>query len=564
MLFVKRVREWRPGDLWISFWLANFFLIQDWDEAIKFSSNAINYYRGGPSANTLAATTLLNAVVLTLLVWSSMRLVRITKRPWLTIAARTGFMLAFIVPARHILNAWVRPHVGDTASLVMQRTFEAAVIASIVLLIVYRISVGVRIGKAVTTIFVPIMAFNMFCVWLWSGEPVEAYAAQTPAAAAHLRSSPRLVWIILDEMDERLAFEKRPASVELPELERLRGEAIYGSNVRSPAGWTNIAVPSLTTGRDLRGTNPVAPGELELTFRDGTRGRWSEQRTIFTEARAMGFDTGLAGWTHPYCRVLGSQLTECFWQENDDMFNSMSKYHQARHWGMLSAMGAQMIHVMERLPVIRRTRFVRNLAGKLTRLEVRLVKKQQIAAYERLMSAARRMASNASLGLVFIHLNVPHPVGIYSRTQNDVSVSDDVNYVDNLELADRAVGELRSAMEKAALWQSTTVLLTSDHPLRADLWSETAGRWSTEEAALTGNRTGDLVPFLLKLAGQKKGLEYKPAFNNLLAHDLSLAVLSGDIDSPEDAVAWLDKNRERSPSLPKPEQVHLSTWDKHN
>src|SRR2546425_7901138 len=35
---------------------------------------------------------------------------------------------------------------------------------------------------------------------------------------------------------------------------------------------------------------------------------------LFRRARALGYDTALIGWYHPYCRVLGSDLTRCYWE----------------------------------------------------------------------------------------------------------------------------------------------------------------------------------------------------------------------------------------------------------
>ena len=35
-------------------------------------------------------------------------------------------------------------------------------------------------------------------------------------------SQPRVVWLIFDELDERVAFAARPANLSLPEFDRLR------------------------------------------------------------------------------------------------------------------------------------------------------------------------------------------------------------------------------------------------------------------------------------------------------------------------------------------------------
>jgi hypothetical protein len=182
------------------------------------------------------------------------------------------------------------------------------------------------------------------------------------------------------------------------------------------------------------------------------------------------------------------------------------------------------------------------------------MRKQHVTEFRRLMSESLRIVGDPGLGLVFVHMNVPHPVGIYSRIKDHISAADESNYVDNLELADRTLGQLRRAMETAGVWEETTLLITSDHPLRTFLWSEMPGRWSQEEAHLTGNRQDNRVPFIVKLAGQNQAYAYPLPFNNVLAHDLVLAVLSGEIACPQDALTWLDNNRHRSLPLPDRER----------
>src|SRR5262249_1845057 len=103
---------------------------------------------------------------------------------------------------------------------------------------------------------------------------------------------------------------------------------------------------------------------------------------------------------------------------------------------------------------------------------------------------------------------------------------------------DRTVGEVRRLLEQAGLWDSTSLLITSDHGLRPQQWR---GRynWTPELERLTANGPSDTVPFILKLAGQRQGIVYDNSFSNVLAGDLCLAVLDGEVSTPEEASAWL-------------------------
>jgi arylsulfatase A-like enzyme len=104
--------------------------------------------------------------------------------------------------------------------------------------------------------------------------------------------------------------------------------------------------------------------------------------------------------------------------------------------------------------------------------------------------------------------------------------------VDSLALLDRAVGEIRRSMENAGTWEATTVLFTSDHPYR--------------EARQLDGKSDPRIPYILKLASQKEGVEYTQPFNTVLTADLLMDVLRGEITGPASAMAWLDRNRARS------------------
>jgi hypothetical protein len=96
-------------------------------------------------------------------------------------------------------------------------------------------------------------------------------------------------------------------------------------------------------------------------------------------------------------------------------------------------------------------------------------------------------------------------------------------------------------MEGAHIWDSTTVLVTSDHSLRADYWI------STPPFLEPGTQESPQVPFLLKLYGQHVGINYDAPFSAILTRDLVLSILSGEFSSPEQLTRWLDRNRLRVP-----------------
>jgi len=165
-----------------------------------------------------------------------------------------------------------------------------------------------------------------------------------------------------------------------------------------------------------------------------------------------------------------------------------------------------------------------------------------LADYNELLAEAESVAADTQFGLTFIHLPVPHPPDIYNREEGRFDNTGDDRYLDGLALADRTLGELRKTMEAARVWDSTTIVLSSDHWWRADLWQDKAF-WSAENASVATPRVDHRVPFLIKLAGQKEASTYSAPFNTVLTHDLILDVLSGKISTSSQVHAWLDAHR---------------------
>jgi len=170
-----------------------------------------------------------------------------------------------------------------------------------------------------------------------------------------------------------------------------------------------------------------------------------------------------------------------------------------------------------------------------------LAREKHMGAYLTIFEDAKKVATNPDLDLILVHWPVPHPPGIYDRSKDDFALDEGSSYLDNLELMDRTLGEIRRAMEGSSSWENTTVLITGDHWWRTDWW-RTEPLWTSEDAAFA-SRIDHRVPFLLRVAGQKEAITYEPAFNTVLIHDLLLALLSGEVSTPNSIVSWIDRHR---------------------
>lgn len=161
--------------------------------------------------------------------------------------------------------------------------------------------------------------------------------------------------------------------------------------------------------------------------------------------------------------------------------------------------------------------------------------------YQQLRRSALRSVRDPRLNLVFLHLSVPHPPFIYDVAKASFSSGQETTYLDNLALVDRTLAEIRQTMEQAGTWDTTTILLSSDHPLRLGLWHP-SNQFHGQTFRL---RQGMCVPFLLKMAGEKEGLDYPHAIQTVVTKDLLLEVLNRKVTTAAQVAAWLDHNPPR-------------------
>jgi len=184
--------------------------------------------------------------------------------------------------------------------------------------LVYRRQQLVKICVSIILIvspFVVITFSRAFFQWVTYRSGEKFLEPTAPAFPQSAKSGRRVLWLVFDEMDYRLSFVNRPTSVKLPELDRLRAESIFATNAYPAAGDTVLTLPSVITGRHVARIFRTAPNDLLLTFGDNNESQlWSTQPNIFTRAREMELNSGLVGWYHPYCRIIGRGLTQCSWE----------------------------------------------------------------------------------------------------------------------------------------------------------------------------------------------------------------------------------------------------------
>jgi len=322
----------------------------------------------------------------------------------------------------------------------------------------------------------------------------------------------------------------------MPELDRLRANAVVADHATPTADWTVIALPSLISGRAFSRADMVDARTLRVFPEGAAQGLiWKDQPNVFKQARELGVNTEIVGWHHPYCRILGDQVTHCFALPSGHPTHALLRETHATEDGIWRTTGYLIRLQVENL----RDLFRRDRDSLSENLKDRYLQSRQQKQYFEIRDRAYRAAVDPRIGLLLLHMPLPHPFAFYNRRTKSFNLDGELDYFDNLALVDRTIGELRLSLEQARLWNDTTLLITSDHGFRPDAWVGRYG-WTPELEQRAGKNHGARVPFILKLAGEQLPRQFSKSFSNVICAALALAVLDGHVSSPEQAVEWLN------------------------
>jgi hypothetical protein len=342
--------------------------------------------------------------------------------------------------------------------------------------------------------------------------------------AAKLPGAPpvRVVWILFDETSRRIAFDERPAGLELPHFDRLRAESIYARAAHPPADATGSCIPSLILGEAVTEAEPAGPAQLRMrsAARHGTFG-WDRHPNVFDAARAMGLNAAVAGWFHPYGRILNRSVTEAYWIAGE--LNAGAE-EPARPQPLAANIAFRLRMQWNGFPLVGR------IPGVFPGLEGR---RQTIERLEYLVNRAGRLASDPTIGLALLHVQPPHPPAVFDRRSASLAPERRENsYLDSLAFADRILGRLRRQMEEAGVWDRTAVIVSADHGWRAAIWRGGPG-WTAEDESTPREETTE-VPFLVKTPGHGAPLEYAEPFNTVATRALVERILAGKVTTAAD------------------------------
>jgi hypothetical protein len=370
-------------------------------------------------------------------------------------------------------------------------------------------------------------------IWFgWQARHLNDPVAGPQPRLASTSPRPLVLWIVFDEMSYDQAFDSRAPGLALPNIDRFAAQATVFAHTKPAGLYTDIVLPSLMTGLSVDSVRSSADGHtlyLHLPPGPGVPASWrpfDARQAIFGDADTLGYHSAVVGWYNPYCRVLGSLLSDCFWTGQTD-FTGM---YPARN------IHDNLFHLPMRL--------LREVPGFLFSHHARAMNQANDAQlhindYNQIYQRADAVLEQPSLDFVLLHLPIPHPNGIYDRAHG-VLTTGKSTYLDNLALADRYLGHVREVLEQQHQWDSATVIIMGDHSWRTKLLWTSDPRWSAEEqAASHGGKFDDRPFYALKLPKQTTPQRLDQPFSAVHTEALLDQLLRRKLATPEQLARWV-------------------------
>lgn len=354
----------------------------------------------------------------------------------------------------------------------------------------------------------PELTWMAFCP-----EPHETAGFSKPIAQPPQR---RIVWILFDEASEDQIFDHRQPGIDYPNFDRLAGHGVHFSNVQPAGYFTEKVIPSLFTGDIIADERGDLDGRLFVRTEQNPHWHvYLDGQTLFADAQHAGWSTAAVGWYNPYCRTDAAVLDHCYWALTTPL---PGRYKPERD--ALQNAVAPLAKSLQR--------FVGKPIQDLAPWQM------HAADFSLLMQHAFEEIAGRG-GFVFIHLPVPHPGGFYDRRTHQVGV--DGSYLDNLVLTDKTLGALLQAVDATPLADRTTVVVSSDHSWRVDLWRATSD-WRPEDTRVSGGRFDPRPLLIVRFPGESERMEIAHAFPLIDMHAMIEAMLAGRVNSGADLQRW--------------------------
>lgn len=396
----------------------------------------------------------------------------------------------------------------------------ALVLVFAVYLLSRRAERTVKVGSAVLMVLAPfaVITFgqSLFQVYrLGLGRNTIAYPEATAPSLPAGASKTRTVVLIFDEFDYEVAFAS-PGDNKLLAFEQFRQTpgVFFATHAYPPNHSTRMSIPAMLTGRLVRDSafRQDIPGDLMLTFIEGDQGPLSAQSTLFSDLRALGRTSlRMNEALLPPSRVDGQG-------DADFVIPAAGRRPQ----GVFYHIRKKLADWFAILP------FSRSLLWDIKALRV-LGLPHPWERKADILAQMSKLAAEADSDLLLLHVLLPHKPVVFDRSRGGLGPDADISYRDNLLATDQALDRIIKALRKAGTWESTNLVVTTDHFYRN----------KRDEFGVGDHR----IPFMVRIAGDSSPpMTFDAPFNTVVFRAVIGAMSCSDVKTVADLAAVVKVN----------------------
>lgn len=306
----------------------------------------------------------------------------------------------------------------------------------------------------------------------------------------HKLKNTRNVYIfIFDEWSYKRSFNNRELIPEFRNLKQFADQALVFQNARSPGAHTFTSMPAFL----FQTMSRFNLEENQMGFQGKEFHPLNKIKNIFHHPRELGFYTAMIGAAMPYGDLLENSVdfckAICVYKRFGDGFFDVAKYHLLTAGLLLPA------------PLLRSQR---SLISEyfFNRFQV-----NRIDITHKLFKSIVENQTSSTFSV--FHYMIPHFPYIFNRDGHKklfhIYKWNPSNYYDNLAYLDRKIGEIISVLKKANKFDSSLIIMTSDHSWREDPdYDKTNWWWRYKKYH---------VPLFIKMPHQKYSIEIDSKFN---------------------------------------------------
>ena len=283
----------------------------------------------------------------------------------------------------------------------------------------------------------------------------------------------KIILIIFDELDLRVLKEGNYKN-----FNKILNQSDIYNNAFPSGDATLTIIPSILTGSQL----PFDTAKYnflinEITYEhEGQKKELSKQENLFSLIDEEKYKLGILGIYHRYCNIFHNKLNTCH-ELKDEQFT-------IRNLGFSKYLIYSIIDI---IPGSSKIKLFKNINPEnFNQYDLPVLRIENIETYSQITPA---LINNNDF--IYIHIPLPHAPWIYYNKNfnpNKFNQFEQEGYYENMNLTDLYLGQIIEHLEQRKIFDSSTVILASDHG-----WRTGDKNFIGSNTKTIDNRGGDIL-----------------------------------------------------------------------